>query len=386
VPQTRFDIKIPFYLTIGLVISFVTSLFLMQFLGGLLGVLWLIEKKENKKKAFDIFTWLILAFGLIRAFSVIFSIDKSMSVQIFYKEILFYFVFLSLNFYLKVFDQNKKQTIIYFFIGTAAVVALFGIIKFDLNLVQRAEAFTTYTTFASYLLVAFAFALSYHTEIQNRFKKQTGTIVLVLVFSAMITSLGRTVSVIAVLVFLAGIILGRISIKTSVITLAITVIICFVSFNLNKTEVSDRIQNPTNLSDRDVIIKGAEDLAFKTPVFGFGPLTFHKIFPYTAQLKDKGVGNWHDDFFQVYFETGIPGLISFIALLVFVLWKSFAEVRKGNRPNELPFALLLGFSGLYLTLFTIGFIIHVVLSIVFAFLVSLLSSETSETITLNHSK
>ncbi|MGA8263520.1 MAG: O-antigen ligase family protein [Ignavibacteriaceae bacterium] len=384
--QSRFDIRIPFYLTIGLAVSFVTSMFFMQFFAALLGIFWLIEKYESKKKAFDVFAWFVLAFGLIRAFSVIFSIDKSVSVEIFYKEILFYFAFFSLSFYLKIFDKNKKQIIIYTFIGTAAVVALSGIIKFDLNLVQRSEAFTTYTTFASYLLVAFAFALSFHSEIQTRFKYYAGTIILILLLSGIITSLGRTVSAITVLVFLTAIIFKKITIKTSVMIVAATVVICFVSFNINKTEVSDRIQNPGRLSDRDVLIKGAEDLVFKTPVWGFGPITFHEVFPYADQFGDKGIGGWHNDLFQVYFESGIPGLISFLALLIFVLWKSFAEVRKKKYQAGLSFALLLGITGLFLTLFTIGFVTHVVLSIVFAFLVSLLSSETSETITLNYSK
>jgi O-antigen ligase len=384
-PRTRYDIRIPFYLTIGLVISFVASLFFMQLFAGLLGILWLIETNENKKKAFDAFTRFILAFGLIRAFSVIFSVDRSVSVEIFYKEILFYFAFLSLSFYLKVFDQNKRQTIIYFFIGTAAVVALSGIIKFDLNLVQRAEAFTTYTTFASYLLVAFAFALSFHSDI-NKFGKQAGTIIAILILCGMVTSLGRTVTGIALVLFLIGIIFKKISIKTSAIIVFVTVIICLVSFNINRGEITNRMENPTNLSDRDILIKGAENLVFKTPVFGFGPLTFHEIFPYADQFADKGIGGWHNDFFQIYFESGIPGLLTLISLLALVLWKSFVEAKKRKFQPGLSFALLLGILGLFLTVFTIGFITQVVLSIVFAFLVSLLSSETSGIITLNYSK
>lgn len=385
-PQTRYDIRIPFYLTIGLVISFVTSLFFMQLFAGLLGLLWLIEKNDNKKKAFDIFTWFIIAFGLIRAFSVIFSIDRSVSVEIFYKEILFYFAFFSLSFYLKIFNHNKRLTIIYFFLGTAAVVALSGIIKFDLNLVQRAEAFTTYTTFASYLLVAFAFALSFHSDIQNMIGKQAGTIIIILIFCGMITSLGRTVTGIAIVIFLTVIIFKKITIKTAVITVAATAVICLISFNINKGEISDRIKNPTTLSDRDILIKGAEDLAFKTPVFGFGPLTFHEIFPYTDQFTDKGIGGWHNDFFQIYFESGIPGLLIFSALLVLVLWKSFLDAKKRKFQPGLSFALLTAVSGLFLTVFTIGFITHVVLSIVFAFLVSLLSSETYGIIIPDYSK
>ncbi len=373
-PQTRFDIRIPYYLTIGLVISLVTSLFFMQLFAGLLGILWLIEKAENKKKAFDVFTWLVLAFGLIRAISVIFSVDKSISVQIFYKEILFYFAFLSLSFYLKIFDLKKIQAVIYFFIGTAAAVALAGIIRFNLNLVQRAEAFTTYTTFSSYLLVAFSFALSFHSEIETRFKKYSGTTILVLLLSGIVTSLGRTVAVIAILIFIVFVIFRKVNLKTTALTVAATVIICFVSFNINKAEVSNRIENPTNLSDRDILIKGAKDLAGNTPIFGFGPRTFHEVFPFTSEFEDKGIGGWHNDFFQVYFESGIPGLISFLSLIAFVTWISFSDVRKKNYRPGISSALFLGIIGLLLTAFTIGFITHVVLSIIFAFLISLLSS------------
>ena len=363
-------------------ISFLTSLFALQLFVGLLSIFWLLEKLSEKKKSLDIFSYFIIVFGLIRVLAVIFSYYQSSSVAIFYKEILFYFGFFSFLFYLKTFDLIKIRNILYVFIGVAALVALIGIVKFNLNMVQRAEAFAPYTTFASYLLVAFAFTVSLSKDIEGELKKIIGILFAAIILSGIITSLGRTVIVIALLIFAASLIFKKLNYKPAILIASLTVIITLISFNINKTEVTSRIENPVYLSDRDVLYKGAKDLVFKTPIFGFGPRTFQQIFPFSDEFNDKGVGGWHNDYFQIYFETGLPGLICFLALLIFLLNKTYYLIKKNKKSAFLVntgFGIIFSLAGLILTTFTIGFITHVVLSIVFAFLIGLLSALLNKT-------
>ncbi|HKI79694.1 MAG TPA: O-antigen ligase family protein [Ignavibacteriaceae bacterium] len=375
--QSRFDIRIPYYLMFCVVISFVVSLFLMQLFVGLLSILWLFEKMKEKKKSLDIFVYFIIVFALIRIIAVIFSHYRSASIEIFYKELLFYLGFFSFVFYLKTFDTKQIRTIVYCFTGTATVVALVGIIRFDLNQVYRAEAFTSYTTFASYLLVALGFSVSLGPDVESRYKNVIVIFAVTFILSGIVTSLGRTVTVIAISIFIASVILRKLNLKLAIVIALLTAVICIISFNVNKTEVSQRIENPTYLSDRGILYNGAEYLAFKTPVFGFGPRTFHQTFPFPDEFNDKGVGGWHNDYFQVYFETGLPGLIIYLAMLVLILLKTYSLIKE-NKGDKFfrnnGYALLFAFVGLFLTTFTIGFITHVVLSIVFAFLIGLLSA------------
>jgi O-antigen ligase len=363
-------------------ISFLTSLFALQLFVGILSVLWLLEKVSEKKKSLDLLTYSILAFGLIRVIAVIFSYYQASSVEIFYKEIIFYLGFFSFVFYFKTFDLIKLRNILYVFIGIAALVALTGVIRFNLNLVQRAQAFAPYTTFASYLLVAFAFTVSFNFGIESKLKTTSKILLSTIILCGIITSLGRTVIAIAILIFLASLIFKKLNYKSAFVIVLLTAIISFVSFNINKTEITSRIDNPTYLSDRDVLYKGAKELVFKTPIFGFGPRTFHQIFPFPDEFNDKGVGGWHNDYFQIFFESGLIGLISYIALLILLLKKAYLLIKINKRSDfivDTGFGIIFSVIGLILTAFTIGFMTHVVLSLVFAFLIGLLSASWNKT-------
>jgi len=380
--ESRFDIRISYYLVICIMISFLTSLFMLQLFVGMLSILWLLEKLREKKKSLDIFCYFIMVFGLIRVIAVIFSHYQSSSVEIFYKEILFYLSFFSFVFYLKTFDLIKLRYILYVFIGIAAFVALVGVIRFNLNQVNRAQAFVPYTTFASYLLVTFAFTITLNFDIENKFKKNIKILLATIILSGIITSLGRTVTAIAILIFVASLIFKKLNYKSGFVIALLTASISFISFNINKIEITSRIENPIYLSDRDVLYKGAKELVFKTPIFGFGPRTFHQTFPFPDEFNDKGVGGWHNDYFQLYFETGLPGLISYLALLILLLLKTYFLIKKNKSSDfitDTGFGIIFSFIGLILTTFTIGFITHVVLSIVFAFLIGLLSASWYKT-------
>jgi O-antigen ligase len=380
--KSRFDIRISYYLIICIMISFLTSLFALQLFVGILSILWLLEKVSEKKKSLDLVTYFILIFGLIRVIAVIFSHYQKSSVEIFYKEILFYLGFFSFVFYLKTFDLVKLRNILYMFISIAALIALTGVIRFNLSLVQRAQAFAPYTTFASYLLVAFAFAVSFRFGIESKFNNTIRILISTIILCGIITSLGRTVIAIAILILLASLIFKKLNYKSAFVIVLLTAVICFVSFNNNKTEITSRIDNPIYLSDRDVLYNGAKELVFKTPIFGFGPRTFHQTFPFPNEFNDKGVGGWHNDYFQIYFESGLLGLISYIALLTLLLKEAYFLIKKNKRSDfivDTGFGIIFSLVGLILTAFTIGFITHVVLSIVFAFLIGLLSASWNKT-------
>ncbi|MEJ2617279.1 MAG: O-antigen ligase family protein [Ignavibacteriaceae bacterium] len=256
------------------------------------------------------------------------------------------------------------------------MIAFIGLVRFNLSLVERAQSFTSgYSTFSSYLLVGFWVLICLSTDIKKGFILKS--VLLALIFSAVITSLGRTNIVILLVLFIAGFFLKKINIKETSVIILLTVLISAVSFYNNSVEANARMEQPASLSDRDVLLKGSEDLflEFKNPILGYGPRTFKDIFPYKEMLTDKGIGSWHNDFIQIYFESGILGLAALLTIIV-VTYIFLIKLLKNNIDNEYKIMLLgvlLGLSGLILSALTAGFIDSPVLSLVFAFLISLVS-------------
>ncbi|HUX92411.1 MAG TPA: O-antigen ligase family protein [Ignavibacteriaceae bacterium] len=353
------------------------SLFLLQLFAGILSLFWLFESGKNKKEAIDVFTWLIIVFGSVRILSIIFSDFPSVSYQAFYKDALFYLAFFSMSFYIKVLDKERIKKIILAFIAGAVLVSIIGLIQFNLKVVDRAQAFSSgYATYSSFLLAALGLFVVSSSPNSEKNEKLFWLLGISFLLSGIIASQGRTNIAVAGLVFVAGLVLKKFNLKSAVLIIIVTSVISLISFSNNRKEITERVENPTTLSDRNIIWKGFKELAFTHPVLGFGPRTFHNIFPYKNELADKGIGSWHNDFVQVYFESGLIGLLSFLAIIAAAIYYGLKIIRsKQNNEEEKNFTLgiLLSVTALILSAITAGFIDSPVLSIEFAFFLSLFS-------------
>jgi O-antigen ligase len=376
--RSRFSEKIYYPILIASVCSVLISLFLLELFFVLLTILWLCEKFEDKKKSFDIFHAAVLMFGFFRILSIFFSQYPSVSYQSFYKNALFYLSFFSMSYYFKVIGYKKIKMVLQYFFLAAIFTAVVGIIKFDLSLADRASSFSSgYSTYSSYLLVAFSIFIFIPVSTVGKYKTLIKITGLSLMLTGIIVSLGRMNIFIAVLVLGFSFLLRKIDWKIAGVVVLLTILFSVGSFQLNFAGVDKRIEQPATLSDRDVIMHGAEDifLKFEKPILGYGPRTFHQVFPYENQLADKGVGSWHNDFIQMYFESGFLGLVSFLALLFIVLYYSYKLFRSQQNPDmkNLIWAILIGTVALILSSLTAGFIDSPVLSVLFALLVALVS-------------
>jgi O-antigen ligase len=376
---TRFDQRLPFYLIILLSVSFSLSIFTMQLFGGTLALLWLFEKNSEKKKAADRIVMMVTLYGLVRLLAIIFSEYTSVSVHSLYKEALFYLSVFSIGFYMKVFDSRKIRLIIYFFLVGAALNSVIGLINFNFGLVERAQSLSSgYMTFSVYLLTSFAMAiiLSGFEEIKEKYF-YIHILLTGLILTGIVSSLGRVNIVIAVLILITGIFLKKIRVKQVLLLGIVAFILSSVSFLNNSTEINQRIEAPAQLSDRDIIYKGAGEIMWEHPVLGFGPRTFNEIFPLREELTDKGVGSWHNDLLQVYFESGFIGLMTYILMIVIIFSSGigFVMKNKGEGNNIIVLSTLVSIGAMLLSSVFSGFIDSPVLSIVFVFLISLQASE-----------
>jgi O-antigen ligase len=379
--STKYNQNIPFYILLAAASSFVLSLFLLQLFAGLLVFIWLFESNYEKKKAMDLLTLAVLIFGIVRIASIVFSEYHASSNESLYKEALFYLGFFSFNFYLKVFDSRKKEQLILVFLGAAIFASLTGIISFDFGHVHRAESFSSgNTVYSSYLLAALPVLIFLPFKKSNKRFLIYWISGLTILLVGIITALGRTNIAVSLLVLSAAVILGKISIKNLIILISSISIILLFSFRINSAALLYRVDHPLSPADRNIIVKGAEMLIYDHPVIGFGPRTFRNIFPLLKEVSIRGIGGWHNDFLQIYFESGIIGLISFL-LLLSVIFSNGIKLFKMNRGNNKN--ILLGFivsESCFVLLITSGFITSSVLSIVFVLIITLQNSYWEQSI------
>ena len=375
--KSRFNSWLSLTLLIILSISFVLSLFVMQLAAALLFILWLFEKHEERKKVFDDILAFILVFGLVRLISIFLSEYPQSSYESFYKEGLFYTSAAAIPFYLKTLDRKSVLNLILAFIIGAVVMAVVGSVRFFSNDVERAQAFTSsYAVFSSYLLAAFSVALFYPKKAKSNSQILFWSAIYIIILIGIVTSLGRANIAIALLILVAAIVAKQIPLR-QIIILGIFFLIGALIYIYNpSTSMEQRVENITQLSDRDIIWQGAKEISSEHPFLGYGPRTFHQVFPFKEKFADKGIGGWHNDFLQIYFESGIFGLISFVVLLWVIINSAFNQLR--NKKTEAEFkslsaSVLASVIALVLSGLFAGFITSIVLSIVFVFLISFLS-------------
>ena len=384
--DSRYNFKVPFYILAATAVSFMLSLFLMQLFAAVLFLLWIFEKNIEKKKALDVFVYAVLLFGSVRILSIIFSEFPSSSIQSLWKDALFYLSFFAFVFYLKAFEKKYFILSIKVFTYSAVVVAIVGLVLFNLSIVERAQSFSSgYATFSSYLLCGLGILLFLPITGNIKYEPKINAAGVGIIITGIVTSLGRTNIAVAGLVVIYALIKGKIKITGGAIIILVVVILSAVSFYNNHSEVTQRVDNVTTLSDRDIILKGAKDLAGVHPVLGYGPRTFHDVFPYKAQLTDKGIGSWHNDFIQVYFESGIIGLLAFLVLIFLPIIKGWKYIFKKNidELDSIAEGTITAIGALILSALTAGFIDSPVLAVVFGFLLAIMSAIFLRTQSLN---
>ncbi|MDH3251369.1 MAG: O-antigen ligase family protein, partial [Ignavibacteria bacterium] len=128
----------------------------------------------------------------------------------------------------------------------------------------------------------------------------------------------------------------------------------------------------SHLSDRDILWKGAFMRAGEHVFVGFGPRSFPDIFPLFGELNDKGIGGWHNDYLQVYMESGIVGVAAMLWLFAAVVYHGVRALKRTDLSAERRNVL----AGVLLALsifFIAGGLFDTVVSLLFWFLLAVLA-------------
>ncbi|MAT39690.1 MAG: hypothetical protein CL946_08820 [Ectothiorhodospiraceae bacterium] len=249
----------------------------------------------------------ILAFAAARLLAIIFSEHIDLSVHALRMEIFFYSVAVMI---FNEFDELDVLFVVRFLFIAGVLAALYGIFGYTTGMHNRAMSTTAgYYTLGMFLCAVLPVSIPFG-ERKDVFPRAwlwyAGTAVML--FGLLLT-FNRLHWVAAGAALTIGALLFN---RKLLIPIGIGAAAALIFF----PEIIDRFVTLFNvgehMSDRDVLWKGASMLVGDHPVLGFGLRTFPAIFPLMHEVADKGVGSWHNDFLQVYMESGLLGILAYL--------------------------------------------------------------------------
>ncbi|MCF8411797.1 MAG: O-antigen ligase family protein [Melioribacteraceae bacterium] len=369
--NSRFNHKLIFILFALSIASYLLSFLLLQIATIFLSLLYLFEKMTEKRKGLNSFLKYFALFGIVRLLSIFTSEYFDLSIVAVQREILFYLTLFSFSYYLKMMDKDYRDALVKIFLAAGILVAIIGFLIFIFYPIQRAQSITSgYHTFADYLVVIFIMLLAYKPSRKEYYYWIVGT---AFTLNGVLISLGRVSAALAIGALFLIWFLFRLKWKSVAMIVGLTTILSLFSFKLNDAGfIENRVANPSQLSDRDILYSGFFELAEEHPLLGFGPRTFREIFPLLNEMKDEKVGSWHNDLIQIYIESGVFLLILYLIIWgkYFLMgWKIFRSQNSTER--ETGIGIFLGLGSLFITGLTSSVIFSPVLYLLIAFLIPL---------------
>jgi O-antigen ligase len=361
-----------FFLTLHL-ISLMASIAVAQITVGILVVLAILMLLSGLRYTRTILDVSILVFISARILSIIFSEYAAISVESLHREIAFYTSFFAIVLYLQNVDREKENSHFQWLFVSSAIVCAIAIVKVVAGIDNRANGLSGGGTLASHLSMVILAAVIYRDKIEL-FRSRLYFLTLMVILTAGLlftTKRGDWIATLAA-VLLYGFVFSR------KLALALVVMVVGVTFAI--TPFRERLLTLThpleNSSDRIALWENATMHAKEHPFLGFGPRTFPVVFTARERIGDKGIGSWHNDFIEIYMESGLVGITAFLIYLVSIFVCCIKLIRTKH-----PTKLLCGWMGLLILIayLIIGLFGSLTLSItnamLFRFFIAVISVE-----------
>ncbi len=363
----------------GILLFLVSNIFstaIVQITVILLGLLWVTKLAKTRgvkfvRTPFDIPYLLFIAARLI---SIPFSVNLGASLESLNKEIIFYVIFFVITQHFPIDDKQKTRTAIWIIVGCAVLAATIGTTKFIFQLSERAESTVSGpATLGMYLSVVLCVILVLG---KNKDYFPNRLVWLAISFVIMIGIVCTLNRVHWVIMFLIVLTIGVIRERRLLLAMCGALIIGGTLLPAVTERVARSFQGLQMFTTgRDVIWSGAWTIIGERPLVGFGPRTFHTIFPFFDKVPDKQVGSWHNDYLQMYMESGMLGLLSFLGLMVAVFWYGWTarlRLKSALFYHDLTTGILLAMAVFYLTGLVGGFVLDPLSSLLYRFFLGLL--------------
>ncbi|MDT8324761.1 MAG: O-antigen ligase family protein, partial [Bacteroidota bacterium] len=262
-------------------------------------------------------------FVLARIAAIPLSIDPAASADAFRTEIFFYVLFYVLLCTLDAHREDRLRTLLLLLFVAGLVATGVAFVKYALGVDERLTSTTAgYYTLGLFLTVLFAmaFALGRRRDI---FPDRTAWLALcALLLLGLLFTFNRMHWVVAAI---AALVVGLLRERRILAVLAVAGVLALIAVEPLQQRFLQLLSAGDHMSGRDVIWRGAFMLIDERPLTGFGLRTFHQVFPLFDQAPDKGIGSWHNDYLQVYMDSGLLALLPFIAILAvagFMGWRN----------------------------------------------------------------
>lgn len=356
--------------------SLILSIAVVQTVTLLMTALWLIHRLVTRQWKFQRtdFDVALGCFVLARLISILFSIDPALSVEAVWKEIIYYGLFFVVTQEFPVREKKAIKWILWSFVGAGMVASLYGSLMYFLTEQDRATSTVSGpVTLGMYLTAIISMLLIVGRNkafIPRMWIWLASTAVLVV---GVVTTLNRIHwGLMLLMMGVAGIVRERKLLLVLLAGGAVAVMSPSVASRLSASvsSVSEF------MNGRDVIWLDAANHVTERPIVGFGPRTFHRVFTSREIIGDKEVGSWHNDYLQMYMESGILGLGCFLWLMVLVFRKgreAWTILKNDPFWGDLVLAVLLAMVAFYVSGLVGGFVIDPLNSLLHRFLLGILA-------------
>jgi O-antigen ligase len=304
-----------------------------------------------------------LAFVAARIISILFSQVPDESLRALHIEVFFYIVFFLTTQTIRGDRESLVRSITNALILAGSLAALLGIGKVLCGLEDRASSTTSGTyTLGGYLCAVLPLLLfrNQRTASGNYLRWGLGIIFCL----GIVATFDRLHWAALVLVLVAAALYHRRQWGVLAVIAAVAATYLIPAVRLRLIDLGD-IQA---WSGRALIWQGAMQLAGEHPLVGFGPRTFTHIFPLFHQLTIRGVSSWHNDYVQIYMDSGLLALLPTLWLVGATMYYSYRSIRSGiNRATLLPLATSAGI------FFLFGGMLDTIIGIVFRMILGMLA-------------
>ena len=235
----------------------------------------------------------------------------------------------------------------------ALVLALMGIYQVLVFEQQARSVFETRNTHAAFLNLVTVPASAYFLILidqknSSRYRSiLLGAVLYVLFYSIFTTaSRGGTVSLVISMGVLAALTL-RYASRRGITLLLLLTVAAYLSTKISHGELSERMPQLFQDTGRMVIWESSWELLRAAPWKGIGLGLFYLAYPpYRNPVDNSGGFFAHNDYLQIWIETGLPGMLLLVSVLFAAFWLLIRTLPKTGSDNAFRIELSGLFCGL----------------------------------------
>lgn len=313
-----------------------------QVIAGSLMLLLLRQKNQN---IYKYPLWAISMFWVgMLSVSTVLSVAKLASIEELMRNLMYISLAISVFSWSDIKDKTKLLS--YSILSSGLIVSSYAIISFFINYYNTlsfdlaSEPFGRTNDLGAYMLLIFSLALSnFLYENDEYLEKAFYALVSILSSVTIILTFSRGIWLSSMIALVLILILGRNILKKNLIYLGLVGVVSLIPIVIKWESIVSRflsLQNIFNNAENSIewrksLLKSTFDMFIDNPVIGTGLNTFPFVFSTYQEKAGYFSINPHNYYLQLLAETGVMGFISFMVLVMSILYMSFKAFKNSEK-------------------------------------------------------